>query len=253
MKLEEFKWLFNNLRNPGDIKRLARRGYDRELLLVIYNQKIVRTSTRMFYEVKNRSKSLLRRWKRGKSFIDIAREERFPPVLVANLILKENNVPRKKYWKYLCNPQEIKDRRLREELGRVAKYDIVYSPKAMEDNYARGKLGEKKINNWLQDREIPFETENDIKGKYPKTPDFLLGKPIKFNGSKRYWIESKASFGSAEEIRKNVRSQLKPYKELFGDGIVIYWFGYIDDLSHKIPQGVLLADKRFFRDFDRNA
>ena len=90
MKLEEFKWLFNNLRNPGDIKRLARRGYDRELLLVIYNQKIVRTSTRMFYEVKNRSKSLLRRWKRGKSFIDIAREERFPPVLVANLILKEN-------------------------------------------------------------------------------------------------------------------------------------------------------------------
>ncbi len=55
MKLEEFKWLFNNLRNPGDIKRLARRGYDKELLLVIYNQKIVRTSTRMFYEVKNRS------------------------------------------------------------------------------------------------------------------------------------------------------------------------------------------------------
>jgi hypothetical protein len=253
MKFDEFKRLFDKLRRPKDINRLSNQGFDRELLLVIYNQKIVRSSTRRFYEVKKNSKKLLRKWKRGRSFIEIAREIHFPSVLTAHLILQEEKMTRKKFWSYLNNPKEVRDKRLREELKRVAKDDIVYSPKAMDNNFKRGKLGEEKIHKWLENRKISFRTEADIKGKFPKTPDFLLDKPIKFNGSKRYWIESKASFGSPEEIKKNVRSQLKHYKELFGDGIVIYWFGFVEDLDLKVPEGVLLADKGFFKDFDRNA
>jgi len=253
MKYEEYKELFNRLKRPRDIDRLSKRGYNKELLLVIYNQKIVRASTRRFYEIKNNSKRLLREWKRGKSFIELARRMRFPSVLVAHMILKENDIPRRKFWSYLSDPQKIPDRRLRHELKRVARDDIVYSPDAMEKNYQRGKLGEEKINKWLRSRKIPFRTENEIKGEYPKTPDFLLGKPIEFNGSKWYWIESKASFGSPEEIKRNVRNQLKHYKELFGKGIVIYWFGYVEGIALNIPDGVLLKDKNFFREFDRNA
>jgi hypothetical protein len=253
MKFKDYRELYDKLRTPKDIDRLARKGLRRELLLVIYNQKVVRSSTRRFYEVKNISRKLLRKWKRGKSFMEIAREINFPPVLIAHLILKENGVPRRKFWNYLSNPGEVKDKRLRDELRHVSKKDIVYSPSAMEKGFKRGKLGERRILKWLEKHNIPFRTEDQIKGEFPKTPDFLLGKPIKFNGSKRYWIESKASFGTAEEVRRNVRNQLKFYKELFGDGIVIYWFGFIEDIDLKVPDGVILVDERFFRDFNRNA
>lgn len=253
MKFKEYKELYDKLRNPKDIDRLAKTGLDRELLLVIYNQKVVRNSTRRFYEVKNISRKLLRKWRRGKSFVDIARELNFPPVLTAHLILKEDKMPRKKFWGYLSDTSAIRDRRLRRELEQVVKNDLVYSPRAMEKGFERGKLGEEKLFKWLEKRNIPFRTENQIKGEFPKTPDFLLGKPIKFNGSKRYWIESKASFGTPEEVRRNVRNQLKFYKELFGDGIVVYWFGFIEDMDLKVPEGVHLADDRFLRDCDRNA
>jgi len=253
MKFETYRKLYEKLRTPKDINTLAKRGYGRELLLILYNQKVVKESTRRFYKVKDKSKKLLRDWKRGKSFIELARNLNFPSVLIAHLILKENQIPRRKFWRYLSNPDELKDGRLKKELRLVAKDDIVYSPAAMEENYKRGKLGEERIKKWLQARKIPFRTEDEIRGEYPKTPDFLMKKPIVFNGSKRYWIESKASFGSPEEIRKNNRRQFKHYKDLFGDGIVIYWFGYVEDCDPKIPDGVLLADKRFFKDFDRNA
>jgi hypothetical protein len=236
MKFKEYKELYDKLRNPKDIDRLAKKGLDRELLLVIYNQKVVRRSTRRFYEVKNNARKLLRKWKRG-----------------AHLILKEDRMPRKKFWGYLSDPSTIRDKRLRRELEQVSKKDLVYSPSAMEKGFERGKLGEEKLFKWLEKRKIPFRTENQIKGEFPKTPDFLLGKPIKFNGSKRYWIESKASFGTPEEVRRNVRNQLKFYKELFGDGIVVYWFGFIEDMDLKVPEGVHLADSRFLREYDRKA
>jgi hypothetical protein len=253
MKYKEYKQLYDKLRNPKDIDRLAKTGLDRELLLVIYNQKVVRNSTRRFYEVKNISRKLLRKWRRGRSFMDIAREINFPPVLTAHLILKEDKMPRKKFWSFLSDTSAIRDKRLRRELEQVSRNDLVYSPSAMEKGFERGKLGEEKLFKWLEKRKIPFRTENQIKGEFPKTPDFLLGKPIKFNGSKRYWIESKASFGTVEEVRRNVRNQLKFYKELFGDGIVVYWFGFIEDIDLKVPEGVHLADDRFLRDYDRNA
>jgi hypothetical protein len=253
MKFSEYKKVYDRLRIPRDIKDLAKNGYNSELLLVIYNQKVVRESTRRFYQIKDKSKKLLRDWKRGASFVEIARKVRFPSVLVAHLILKENQLTKKKFWKYLSNPKEVRDKRLRNELTRVAKDDIVYSPVAMEDNYKRGKLGEEKINKWLTSRKISFRTEDDIKGEYPKTPDFLLKKPIKFMGSKRYWIESKASFGSPDEMKRNIRKQLKHYKELFGDGIVIYWFGFVEDYDINMPEGVFLGDDTFFKQYDRNA
>ena len=120
MRFEEYKRLYNMLRTPKDIEELAKQGLHQELLLVIYNQKVVRESTRRFYEVKNRSRKLLHQWKSGKSFIKIASDWNFPPVLIAHMILKEDQMPRKKFWKYLSNPGEIKYKRLKEELGRVA-------------------------------------------------------------------------------------------------------------------------------------
>ena len=48
------------------------------------------------------------------------------------------------------------------------------------------------------------------------------------NGWNINWIESKATFGDRVEVNKNMKKQLEPYLELFGQGVVIYWFGFVD-------------------------
>ena len=250
MKLKEYIDLYNGLRTAADINRFCKHGYAREILLNIYSQRVVRETTRRFYEVKGRSKKLLHEWKKGKSLVAIARSLNFPAVMLAHIILRENKLTKKKFWQFISDTDKIPDRRLREELKHVLVEDIVYSPLAMEENTKRGKWGEKNISDWLNERKMHFRTENDLKGKYPKTPDFLLSKPIEYSGTKLHWIESKASFGSPDEMRRNTRKQLKAYKELFGDGVVIYWYGFVEDHNMKMPEGILLADKRFFKDLE---
>lgn len=53
------------------------------------------------------------------------------------------------------------------------------------------------------------------------------------------WIESKASFGDRDSHAKYVKEQLSCYSNRFGPGIVIYWFGYQEDILN-INQGNLI-------------
>src|SRR5437667_192861 len=95
-------------------------------------------------------------------------------------------------------------------------------------------------------RSLQYETEKDLRAKYDKTPDILLHKPIEMNGSRKYWIESKATFGDPYEIRRHLRKQLQPYSDMFGDGAVVYWFGHVDDQKYELPEGVDIVSPTFF-------
>lgn len=108
---------------------------------------------------------------------------------------------------------------------------------------------------------------------YPKTPDVSFKQPIKVaikvsdinredspaktddsiqNVQKllkeaatttytAYWIESKASF--CDDYARNLnKDQLLGYVSRFGPGIVIYWFGFIEELNDSVPYGVLMMD-----------
>ena len=66
------------------------------------------------------------------------------------------------------------------------------------------------------------------------------------NGSRKYWIESKATFGDPYEIRRHLRKQLQPYSDMFGDGAVVYWFGHVDDQKYELPEGVDIVSPTFF-------
>jgi hypothetical protein len=245
MKKSEFKLLCEQLNNQQDIEKLAKStGINRELLLVLYTQKTVRIATKRFYKVKHRAKSLLKKWNEGQSLLSLSEELRFPPILTAYLILLENNITRKRFWELVKNYKSIKDNRLKREIKEIVENDIVYSPEGNEMQYERGKMGERRLCEWLDKQNLDYRTENELKGQYSKTPDALLKKSFKTNGMSIKWIESKASFGDETEIRRNTKRQLKAYTEMFGQGIVVYWFGFIEGVHP--PKNVLIVDETFF-------
>jgi len=249
MKLAEYQDLYNRLETPEDIDFLAENlGYDKELLLVIHTQRIVRDTTKRFYRVKDQARRMAHMWQTGTSFVEIANKFEFPPTLTALMILEQQKVPRKQFWRYITDPTKVRDPKLRTELEQVARADIIYSPEGSAKQYERGRWGEAKLSEWLDARGIEYRTEKDLRKQYDKTPDTLLKTPIEWDGSKKFWIESKATFGDPVEIRRHIKKQLAPYLDMFGDGLVVYWFGYTDDVDHKQPEGVTIADATAFED-----
>jgi hypothetical protein len=247
MKYEDYKWIYSQLRKSSDIDHLHRRhGLDRELLLVLYTQRTVRDATRRFYIVKKDIKKLAKEWRRGTSIAKMARVMNFPPVLLGLLLSSEIGIPRKQFWKYVREPEHCRDPRIRREFKQMADEDMIYSPRGAQIQAQRGKLGEKKLQDWLNKRHLKYKTEEELRGDHKKTPDCLLEKPIQIDGTKIHWIESKASFGDEIELKKNVRRQLKPYTDMFGTGAVVYWFGFVEGIAP--PEGVKLLPGAYFED-----
>lgn len=245
MKYENYRNIYSRLKTPRDIDRLAEElKIDKELLLVIYTQRTVRDATRRYYIVKKDIKKIAREWRKGATIVKMARRINFPPVLLGLMLAPEINVTRKQYWKWVRDPNTCPDKRLKKELRHVAEADIIYSPKGSQVQTERGKWGEGLLHDWLDKRDLDYRTEEDLRATHKKTPDVLLEKPMKINGTDVFWIESKASFGDEVELKKNVRRQLKPYTDLFGAGAVVYWFGFIEGIEP--PEGIMLLDGGYF-------
>ncbi len=240
-----YQRLLDRLATYDDVQRVAREEHlDEELLFVIHTHRVTRDATRRFYVVKRQIARLAGQWKRGRPMLDIAHEWNFPPVLLGQQMLGELGIPRKKVWGTFLHPESAPDARVRREVEQLLAADMIYSPRGMELQRERGRKGEERLQRWLDKHGIGFRTENDLRGKYAKTPDALLDEPIIFYGQKLRWIESKANFGDDVELRKNLKRQLGPYTQLFGEGAVVYWYGYVDGAES--PDGILLWDGTTF-------
>ncbi|MEK6839120.1 MAG: C15orf41 family protein [Candidatus Thermoplasmatota archaeon] len=247
MKYSEYKELYEHLQTPEDIDFLAENfGYDKELLLVIYTQRVVRDTTKRFYRVKEQAKKMAWAWQHGHSFVEVADRFHFPPILAALMILEQRKISLKQFWKMLGDLSKVPEHRLARDLAQACRTDIVYSPEGSARQYARGRWGESKLQAWLNARGLEYRTEKDLRPEYDKTPDILLRTPVELNGSKKYWIESKATFGDPHEIRRHIKKQLGPYTDLFGDGVVVYWFGFVEDVELPMPEGVTVLDANYF-------
>ena len=241
MDRETYKRLYDVLVTEEDVRRVAREeNLDEELLFVIHTHRVTRDATRRFYVVKRQVPRLVSQWRKGRSILDIAREWKFPPVLLGQMMLSELHVPRKKVWQTFLHPETAGDDRVRREVEELIAADPIYSPRGMELQRERGRKGEERLYNWLHKHGLKYRTEKDLRGKYAKTPDALLDDPIIFFGQKLTWIESKANFGDDVELRKNLKRQLAPYTQIFGEGAVVYWYGYVDGADS--PPGILLWD-----------
>ncbi len=220
------------LRRYTDIGEVAKEtGIDEETLLVIYTQKVTRDATRRYYRLKGRSRKLYHQWRSGKPLMRISAENRYPPILTAFIILLEGELTRKEFWRAVGNPDRVPDARLRREFKDLVRADPIYSPSGNEVQVARGREGERRLGEWLDARRLGYRTEEDLRGRYPKTPDFLLDAPLELDGTRLFWIESKGNFGDRIEVNRNLKRQLRSYSEIFGPGLVIYWFGVIDGVQ----------------------
>src|SRR2546427_10003185 len=184
MKLSEYQDLYRRLSTSEAMDFLAENfGLDKELLLVIYTQRIVRETTKKFYRVKAQARRLAFMWQNGESLLGIARKFEFPPILTALMVLEQRKISRKQFWKMINELDSVKDRRLRQELAEVNHADIAYSPKGSARQYARGRWGEAKLQTWLNAGSLQYETEKDLRAKSEKTPDISLYKHVKPDGT----------------------------------------------------------------------
>lgn len=145
--------------------------------------------------------------------------------------------------KLMRTPELIRDVRLAQEITYACYADNLYGPNAECIKQGIGHEYEVVLKQELRKRNIGFEDEDQFRAKgYDKTPDVKLVVPFSVNGVIINWIESKALFGDDEHHTNYLRDQLWSYWNRFGPGMVIYWFGFIDDLNTKKHQGILVSD-----------
>jgi hypothetical protein len=219
---------------------------DETVLNCILNQKMVRGNKALYHKVVDGADALLERWEGGESFLSLSRETGLSPVLMTIILLKHRGTTHRGVQKMLRKPDNVDDKRLRRELSEVVENDRLFSPHAHTLQVRRAKWGEQLIENWLLEKGIDFLTEEKIKkhGNF-KTPDFLLKKPLKIEGSVISWIDSKGLFGDEEEHRRLLKKQFLEYVEMFGGGMVVYWYGFVDSIAED-NSNILIKDNTYF-------
>jgi len=122
--------------------------------------------------------------------------------------------------------------------------DDNYGPLADSIKHSIGQQYEFKLKKHLQDLAIPFSSEDQLRVQgFDKTPDTKLEIPIAVNGHVVNWIESKASFGDSQNHETYLKEQFWSYWNRFGPGLVIYWFGFIDELDVHGDKGIQIYDE----------
>jgi len=93
----------------------------------------------------------------------------------------------------------------------------------------------------LRNLNLKFLSENDLREeKTFKTPDIRLRVPIGVCGNIVNWIESKAMFGDKETYDTYMNKQLRAYRNRYGPGMVIFWFGYLAELE--CEDGIFISE-----------
>ncbi|GAB4816690.1 hypothetical protein N2152v2_003736 [Parachlorella kessleri] len=155
--------------------------------------------------------------------------------------------------------------RVQQDIERCIECDICASPAADLARHTAGREYEAKLYQCLSDAGIAYWTEDDLRDKgFHKTPDAKLQElqpgvvadavllphvgpaqvPIAVQGRIVNWIDSKATFGDDKTHREQALGQYQKYVNRFGPGLVIYWHGFIRDLSQlQGGEDVLLLDR----------
>lgn len=110
--------------------------------------------------------------------------------------------------------------------------DEHYSPAMDEYRNRIGREYEERLAACLGALQIAHLDEPGMRRMgYARTPDAVLLEPIAVDGGVVKWIESKAWFGDPSSHATYLRDQYWPYYNRFGPGLVIYWFGFVEEAA----------------------
>lgn len=242
MDIETYNMIYERLETVNDIESVAEEfAQPLGTIHSILNQKVVTKVKRTFSKVKNRGPRHYRQWKKGKSISEIAKKNDIPATLMVSMLLKEMGIPKKGF---IRNLDDYPDGRLKKEVLEAMELDYFFSPKAHDLHAEKGELGESVLATWLSEKGLTYRAEDDLRAEgFTKTPDFLLDEELEIDGVQVCWIESKALFGDEREHAYYIKKQFREYEENYGVGMIVYWYGFIDDISYN---GNLIKDYEFF-------
>ncbi|XP_057339242.1 CDAN1-interacting nuclease 1-like [Microplitis mediator] len=177
--------------------------------------------------------------------VGLAATESLPPVSLARVILERHfsNVSRKFISRYLQNTTLIEDPDLAYEIYLCVLYDDKNGFISDSFGKAIGIECELKLQHCLNQCNAAYLTEDDLtKRGYDKTPDVKLEIPLAVDGFIINWIESKGRFGSPYIHKTHVKEQFLNYWDRFGPGLVIYWFGFVDNIVEPSEEKYIIMD-----------
>lgn len=183
----------------------------------------------------------------------MSQEMNLPPSMVAKFVLskyveKETQVEncRNETNRLFRNPFLIKDQRLSAEVRRSLLIDSAYGPVIAVIRELIGVEHEEKLKAIVENMNIKCQNENTMRKEgYDKTPDLRLIKPMVVDGEFIYWIESKALFACPETHQKYFVNQYKCYLNRYGPGLVIYWYGYVENLAEEALKNKIIIRDSF--------
>lgn len=118
--------------------------------------------------------------------------------------------------------------------------------------YTVGEEYEVKLKQMARDAGLSFYDEGDLRRDgFDKTPDLLLAIQCLYKNNVINWIESKASFGDFESHERYLKDQLTSYNNRFGAGIVIYWFGFHEEILNSNKSNFIIILDDFPHDFEK--
>lgn len=221
LQIEEYLDLRRNLNRVSDFDKFK---IPRGVMHAILMQKKVENVKRKYHLFSCRTKEILEFWNDKKRFPEWLT---LTPVLKVRLLLKGMDFSAKQINKALRNPNELEDD-LSKLVYNAVSSDFIYSPIAARLQSVLGKIGEKIIEEKLKSLGVKFKTEKEL--RMQKTPDFFFEEPLELFGKKIRWIESKALFADLKTFELYMKKQISKYKELFGEGLVVYWRGCLKGL-----------------------
>jgi len=181
--------------------------------------------------------------------IDIAKRNRFSPAITAKIIVEDylktdqGEVSKEKLSQLTKNSALIEDQTLATEVWLANLKDSHYGVSSESIKTAVGYDYEKKAKRALEEIGLSYRDEHELRAKgYDKTPDIKLDIPFAYNGHVINWIESKALFGDEENHKDYLNQQLWSYWNRYGSGMVIYWFGFIEELDNNRDKGIIVCD-----------
>jgi len=258
MKLTVYNDLVKELQfkeTRASIQQLSGKyGAQYNTVLAIYSQSIQKRMKKLSfihadYEVQDEhfKNYIADRDSSNTRIFDLAERVGIPPVMMAKIILEHLDMPYERgvpVNQLLKEPTLIAQSPLQEQVTLCLEQDTLYGPNIDVIKKSIGDEYEEILKDSLRFQKIPFKDENVLRTQgYDKTPDILLTVPVAVQGKIVNWVESKASFGDEFTHKNYLREQYWSYWNRFGSGLVIYWFGFVEELSAQTEEkGIVISD-----------